>query len=253
MIGSGTITLSDPIWVSHGRFKHGVSAHCSKGRVFLAGDAGHFTLPIGGQSMDAGVQDAIGLAWRLAMALASYSPERQGEHARLDKNQATGLRPLMYRSKVADVALDAAAAVVPNLGSKLFGSDDLRQLLVGYPESPLSDDRMGLRQALRRHVPHAGDRASDADMTDGKGNPTTLFARVYNPDGHTWGWPLLAFDSREEDAGPPLPAAMWEVAGWNRVRPRLVLAAPRSKAARPGVTASMRRPMRPKPWTASRR
>jgi len=88
VIGDDTITLSEPIWVSHSRFKHGVSSHYSKGQVFLAGDAGHFTLPIGGQGMNTGMQDAIGLAWRLAMTLAghgepvlldSYDPERQGE------------------------------------------------------------------------------------------------------------------------------------------------------------------------------
>ena len=60
--GDETLTFSDPIWFSTGRFKHGVSPHYQKGRVFLAGDAGHHTLPIGGQGMNAGFHDAVGLA-----------------------------------------------------------------------------------------------------------------------------------------------------------------------------------------------
>lgn len=245
VIGDETLTLSDPIWVSHGRFKHGVASHYARGRVFLAGDAGHTTLPIGGQGMNAGMHDSIELAWRLAMTLAghatpllldSYDVERQGEHARLDADQASGFRHLVYRSTLADYALDAAAKFVPNLGSRLFGSDDLQQLSVKYPKSPLSEDHMGLRQVLRSHVPHAGDRAPDADVTDGHGNPTTLFAHIYNPDGHTWGWSLLAFDGRQEDAGPQLLTALAEVRSWDWIRPRLILAAPGSQVEMGDVT-----------------
>jgi 3-(3-hydroxy-phenyl)propionate hydroxylase len=54
---------------------------------------GNYILPIGGQGMNAGLHDAVGLAWRLALALReqanpvisdSYSPERQRTHAALD-------------------------------------------------------------------------------------------------------------------------------------------------------------------------
>lgn len=61
-----TLTLSDPIWLTHSRFQHGTAAHYAKGRVLLVGDAGHRTLPIGGQGMNAGLHDAIGWhgGWR---------------------------------------------------------------------------------------------------------------------------------------------------------------------------------------------
>jgi hypothetical protein len=54
----------------------------------------------------------------------------------------------------------------------------------------------------------------------------SLFASLYNPDGQTYGWCLLAFDGRQADALPQLVAAIAAVAGWPWVRPRLVLAAP---------------------------
>ena len=238
--GDDTLTLTDPIWLSHGTFQHAVSAAYSKGRVYLAGDAGHFTLPIGGQGMNAGFHDAVGLAWRLAQTLQghaspllldSYSPEHQGTHADLDARQATGFERLMYRNRVEDALLGAVGQTVPNIGSQLFGSDDLQQLSISYPKSPLSEDHFAVRQLLHPGAPKAGDRAPDAKVTTPQGKTVTLFANIYNPDGQTYGWSLLAFDGRQAEATPALLTAVAAVAGWDWVRPRLVLAAPLSPVA----------------------
>ncbi len=233
--GDGTLTFADPIWLSHSKFQHGHADHYAKGRVFLAGDAGHYTLPIGGQGMNAGMHDAVCIAWRLAMTLAgqaapvvldSYGAERQKQHAALDDNQTKGFRRLVYRSRVGDAALDAAGGLVPNLGSRLFGSDDLQQLSVAYPDSPLSDDHLKLRQALKRGVPHAGDRAPDAELIASDGRTVTLFPLLYNAQGRSWGWNLLAFDGRDPRAVASLRAAATKVAAWDFVRPTLIVAAP---------------------------
>ena len=236
--GDGTLTFSDPIWLSHSRFQHGHADHYAKDRVFLVGDAGHYTLPIGGQGMNAGMHDATGIAWRLAMqiaghaapvVLASYDGERQGQHAALDKNQTTGFRRLVYRSRIGDAALDTAGRLVPNLGSKLFGSDDLQQLSVAYRDSPLSEDH--LRQLLRGDVPHAGDRAPDAELIAFDGSTTTLFPLLYNREGRSWGWNLLAFDGRDPKALESLRAAVASVAQWGFLRATLIVGAPASMTA----------------------
>lgn len=233
--GDPTLTLSDPIWFSHGRFKHGVAPTYREQRVFLAGDAGHHTQPIGGQGMNAGMHDSVGLAWRLAMVLAgeagpvvldSYSPERQGAHAALDADQTTGFRRLMYRSRTGDLALKAAGNLVPNLGSKMFGADDLQQLAVAYPDSPLSQEHFSALSLSQRGAPKAGERAPDARVTDVDGRTTSLFEQIYNPDGHSWGWCLLAFDGRDAGSRPTLTQAVQAVAGAAWVHPRLVLADP---------------------------
>ncbi len=234
--GDETLTLSDPVWFSHNRFQYGVAPHYAAGRVFLAGDAGHHTLPIGGQGMNAGMTDGIGLAWRLAMALegsagdavlGSYDGERHGQHADLSDNQATGMRRLVYRNRAEDLALDVAGKVVPDLGSKLFGSNDLQQLSVGYRKSLLSEDHLvGLRELLRSDAPHAGDRAPDAKVTAADGKTLGLFTYIYNPDGRSWGWSLLAFDGRQAEVRADLLAAVEAAAPWDFIRPRLVLAAP---------------------------
>lgn len=231
--GDPTVTLSDPVWSSHGRFSHGVaSAHADR-RVFLAGDAGHLNLPIGGQGMNAGLHDAVGLAWRLAMTLAgcggdallaSYGVERNREHARLGRQQVTGFERLMYRNRVQDAVLDLAADLAPNLGSFLLGAEDLQQLTVSYQDSPLSEDHPPA--LLGRRAPRAGDRAPDARVTVRDGTTTSLFEQLYNPDGHSWGWCLLAFDGRDPRSHADLHDAIAEAVRYPWVHPRLVLAAP---------------------------
>ncbi|WP_127168570.1 FAD-dependent monooxygenase [Xanthomonas sp. BRIP62415] len=230
-----TLTLSDPIWLTHSRFQHGTAAQYAKGRVLLVGDAGHRTLPIGGQGMNAGLHDAIGLAWRLAMTLQgkaapvvldSYDGERGGEHRALDARQARGFHTSVYRGPVTDAAMGIAAKLIPTIGTLIQGSDDLQQLSVAYPQSPLNDDHLGgLRELLQRRVPHCGDRAPDAAIVAADGSSTTLFAHLYNPDGWSWGWSLLAFDGRQPDAMPRLRLALAELDAWPWVRPRLILAA----------------------------
>nr|WP_219909707.1 FAD-dependent monooxygenase [Pseudoduganella armeniaca] len=228
-----TLTLSDPIWLTHSRFQHGVSTGYAKGRILLAGDAGHLTLPAGGQGMNAGLHDAVGLAWRLAMVLdgqaqsivlTSYDAERGGEHRRLDKQQEQGFRNSVYRGTLTDAAMRVAASFLPNIGELIQGTNDLQQLTVGYPDSPLNEDHLGrLRELLRRHVPHPGDRAPDADVIAADGTSTTLFAHIYNPDGHTWGWALLAFDGQQAQSLPQLRSAIAAASPWTFIRPRLIL------------------------------
>lgn len=241
-----TLTLSDPIWLTHSRFQHGVSRAYAKGRVLLVGDAGHLTLPAGGQGMNAGLHDAVGVAWRLAMVLNgqaqpvvldSYDAERGAEHRRLDGQQERGFRNSVYRGPLKDAAMRVAASFLPNIGELIQGTDDLQQLSVGYPDSPLNEDHLGgLRELLHRRVPHPGDRAPDAPVIAADGASSTLFAHLYNPDGISWGWALLAFDGRRKDALPQLRAALAGVADWTCVRARLVLGA---AVPQPGDAAAL--------------
>jgi hypothetical protein len=73
-------------WFSSYRVHHRVAAAFRKGRVFLAGDAGHVHSPVGGQGMNTGLQDAHNLALLLAdvrqerlntAALDRYERERR--------------------------------------------------------------------------------------------------------------------------------------------------------------------------------
>jgi len=46
-----------------------------EGRVLFAGDAVHIHLPIGGQGVNLGIQDAVNLGWKLAAAVRGWAPE----------------------------------------------------------------------------------------------------------------------------------------------------------------------------------
>ncbi|MFY9293844.1 MAG: FAD-dependent monooxygenase [Methylorubrum rhodinum] len=245
--GDDTLTLSDPQWLTHSRFQYGVSPGYARGRVFLAGDAGHLSLPIGGQGMNAGLQDAVEMAWRLAMTLRgeaapvildSYDGERGGEHARLSAQQARGFRWTVYRDPVTDTVLGLAAKALPNLGSLLQGTDDMQQMGVEYPRSPLNDDRLSGLATVLRPGPKPGERAPEAEVTH-QGETTSLFRFLTNPDGHTTGWALLCFDGRSPEAGAALLDAVEAATPWPWVRPHLVLAGPMVDGAGVPVLSDM--------------
>ena len=84
--GPAGVKASDPVWLSGFTINERKVADYRAGRVFLAGDAAHVHSPAGGQGMNTGMQDAINLAWKLALVcrgvaspeplLGSYSAER---------------------------------------------------------------------------------------------------------------------------------------------------------------------------------
>ena len=56
-------------WFSTYRVHHRVADHFRQGRAFLLGDSAHIHSPVGGQGLNAGVGDAVNLAWKLAAVL----------------------------------------------------------------------------------------------------------------------------------------------------------------------------------------
>ncbi|WP_284454895.1 FAD-dependent monooxygenase [Actinomadura madurae] len=51
-----------------------VAERYNEGRVFLAGDAAHLWIPVGGFGMNAGIQDAATLGWMLAAVRHGWAP-----------------------------------------------------------------------------------------------------------------------------------------------------------------------------------
>ena len=72
---NGTILIRRMGWSSRFHVSHRVAKALRKGRILLAGDAGHVHSPAGGQGMNTGIQDAISLAGVLHSVLQNGNEE----------------------------------------------------------------------------------------------------------------------------------------------------------------------------------
>jgi 2-polyprenyl-6-methoxyphenol hydroxylase-like FAD-dependent oxidoreductase len=73
LLGPGPVEI---VWASRFRIHRRASPRFRVGRVLLAGDAAHIHSPAGGLGMNAGIQDAHNLAWKLARALGGGAMDR---------------------------------------------------------------------------------------------------------------------------------------------------------------------------------
>lgn len=80
------VSIGEPSWIAQFQPALHLARDLRRGPVFLAGDAARQVPPTGGQGMNAGMQDAENLGWKLAMVvqggadeslLDSYDPERR--------------------------------------------------------------------------------------------------------------------------------------------------------------------------------
>jgi 2-polyprenyl-6-methoxyphenol hydroxylase-like FAD-dependent oxidoreductase len=85
-------SYGEPVWISQLATSQRRVSAIARGRVFLCGDAAHSYSPLGAQGMNAGIQDAENLAWKIALTyrhgavvtlLSSYAAEREAVAARL--------------------------------------------------------------------------------------------------------------------------------------------------------------------------
>ncbi|AXL93327.1 monooxygenase [Streptomyces sp. CB09001] len=64
-----------PLWVNSFGDASRQAEHYRQGRILLAGDAAHQQMPIGGQALNLGLQDAANLGWKLAATVSGRAPE----------------------------------------------------------------------------------------------------------------------------------------------------------------------------------
>ncbi|WP_083745738.1 FAD-dependent oxidoreductase [Variovorax sp. KK3] len=147
--GPGGVRLKTPLWISKFKINERQVNDYRASRVFLAGDAAHVHSPAGGQGMNTGMQDAINLAWKMAMAchgrlpadmlLDSYDAERRPVGAEV-------IRAAGRLTKVATVEGPHVQHVRNLLAHALLGlapvqhamADQMTELSTAYPDSPLT-------------------------------------------------------------------------------------------------------------------
>jgi 2-polyprenyl-6-methoxyphenol hydroxylase-like FAD-dependent oxidoreductase len=177
--GRDDIRIQSVSWASAFNMNARLADRYRAGRVFLVGDAAHTHPPTGGQGLNASVQDAYNLGWKLAAVvdgtpdalLDSYEEER--------RPIAAGMLGLTTK------LLDAAKR------GEMRRGREVQQLDLGYPESSLALE-MPARSGLL-----AGDRAPDAPIRGAAGQPTRLFELFKGPH-----WTLLGYEF-EGDGVPP--------------------------------------------------
>ncbi len=203
--------ITDLAWSARVGVQYRVASRFRSGRLFLVGDAAHAYSPATGQGMNAAIQDAANLGWKLAFAAAqpgdgplldSYDRERRPAarqvlamtHLAFWAEAGTGLAASALRGRL----LPLAAALVPVLAGRRRALAAairlLSQLTLGYRDSPLS-----VEGRPRRHAgPLAGDRLPDRLVT-AAGRSIRLHGLLARPGVHV----LL---DRDADPVGTLPA-----------------------------------------------
>ncbi|QIO98526.1 FAD-dependent monooxygenase [Bradyrhizobium symbiodeficiens] len=162
--GSRNIVLGDAVWTSTFRINERQISTYRAGRVFLAGDAAHVHSPAGGQGMNTGMQDAINLAWKLAMVcrglsanpslLDSYDTERRPVGAEVIATAGRLTKIATIHNPIAQHVRNVVAHFALGLSpvqQALKGS--MTEISIGYHDSPLNDTASGNSQAGKRMRP----------------------------------------------------------------------------------------------------
>lgn len=142
------VTLSDPVWLAGFSINERMVRRYRAGRVFVAGDAAHIHSPAGGQGMNTGMQDAVNLAWKLALVTAgaaagdlldSYSAERtEVARAVLTDSGRMTRAGLLHNPLAQGLRNLVVHGMLGFAGARNRAATHLSELSVGYPDSPLN-------------------------------------------------------------------------------------------------------------------
>ncbi|MEN3356203.1 MAG: hypothetical protein V7637_185 [Mycobacteriales bacterium] len=210
------ISAGHAIWVDAFDNSRGLATRYRTGRVLLAGDAAHWHMPIGGQALNVGLQDAVNLGWKLAAQVHGWAPP-----GLLDS----------YHSERHAVAADVLDSVTAQETLLLGGAevDPLRAVLAELLQLAPVGDRLA-RAAAGFDVRYGTD---DHPLVGRRLPRTAVQARSGRPAGE------LAADMAGVLLRPPDPASA----------DRPVPAAPAGQPVpvgptdRPGAAASADRPV----------
>lgn len=168
-------------WISTFHISYRKANAFQQGHVFLCGDAAHIHSPAGGQGMNTGIQDAINLAWKLALVyrgqasdtlLTTYNTERHHVAELVLKNTARLTGVVTTKNPVAAWLRNTLVPVASHiewLRKQMINT--LSQVGINYRQSAAVAERWavpGMAQYLGQlkmgDHSQAGDRAPDATL-----------------------------------------------------------------------------------------
>lgn len=231
-----------PLWAnSFGDANRQLETYAS-GRVLFAGDAAHQQMPIGGQALNLGLQDAFNLGWKLAAQVRGDAPEGLLDSYHRERH-AVGARVLANIEAQALLLLgDPAIEPLREIWAELLAHDPVRSHLAGmisgldirYPPPDNDTPPQPPQQAGVAH-PLVGTRLPPHAAHPHPGAPAATTAALLHP-----GRGLLLHLS--QDPPPPGTDTGGGVAG--RWRDRVTPAALRPRPGGPlaGVDTLLVRP-----------
>lgn len=191
--------LSNPVWLAQYRTSHRYADRFAQGRLFVAGDAGHVHVPIGGQGMNTGIQDAFNLGWKLAGVvkgelregvLTSYQAERHPVAQGLIRGTDFAYRGILHPSEMRQRAARMIGPfLIRSTRVQGFMRETLEELSIAYPDSPLNLDMGGARG------PAPGERMLDAPLVRASDQATTSLWAESAKDA----WTLVIFAGSSSD------------------------------------------------------
>ncbi|WP_427165307.1 rifampin monooxygenase [Streptomyces sp. C1-1] len=122
--------VHSPRWLS--RFGDGtrLADRYRVGRVLLAGDAAHVHPPMGGQGLNAGVQDAFNLGWKLAAQTAGWAPEGLLDSYQTERRPVAAAVLDNARAQMELMSLDPGPRAVRRLLAELMDFEEVNRLLI---------------------------------------------------------------------------------------------------------------------------
>jgi 2-polyprenyl-6-methoxyphenol hydroxylase-like FAD-dependent oxidoreductase len=188
---AGSVRLRDPVWLTDFRLHNRGASAYRAGRVFLAGDAAHIHSPAGAQGMNTGIQDAVNLGWKLALALrGATDPLLHSYHL---ERAPIGRAVLRYTDRIFTIATTSTPLsgavrthVAPRLAPlalhlrpiRAYAFRTVSQLGIRYRGSPLSTPSPRWWRG-----PRPGDRLPDAPIVH-NGQPSSLHESIVTPGFH---------------------------------------------------------------------
>lgn len=168
-----------PLWVSSFTDSSRQASEYRRDRVFVAGDAAHVHMPIGGQGMSAGIQDSVNLGWKLAAAIRGWAPEGLLDSYHSERHPV-GSRVLAntLAQRILYLSGDEMEPLRTVL-AELLAYPDVQRHLVGMVTG------LDIRYDVGCDHPLAGRRVPSVELATANGEParTSTFERLHAARG----------------------------------------------------------------------
>ena len=165
--------VHSPTWISRFTDAARQAATYRDRRVLLAGDAAHIHPPDGGQGLNAGVQDAVNLGWKLAQVIKRTSPESLLDtyHAERHPVVARVLRTAMASSALRRP--DDRTTALRDTIAELLSMDEPRKRFAAMQSG------LDIHYDLGKGHPLLGRRMPDLDLVTADG-PRRVFTLLHD-------------------------------------------------------------------------